>query len=75
MEGGNSGGLRPLSELYILPILLLFVVVPSLPILNFLTDIKIRYNEDIVGYIISYKHLCAKNILLDLFLQCPPPLA
>ena len=38
MEGQNSGGLKPPSELCILPIL------------NFLTDIKIKYNENIVAY-------------------------
>ena len=52
MEGKNSGGLRPQSELCILPIL------------NFLTDIKIKYDENIVGYIISHKNhlnsLCKK---------------
>ena len=64
--GGNLGGLRSPSELCILPIL------------NFLTDIKIKYNENIVGYIISHKnHLnsqifCAKNVLLEICYTVPP---
>ena len=61
----RGGGLKPPTELCILPIL------------NIVTNIKIKYNENIVGYIISHKnHLnrqifCAKNVLLESFLQCP----
>ena len=61
-DGGEiQGGLRPPSELCILQIL------------DFLTDIKIKYNENIVGYIILHKnHLnsdifFAKNVLLEFF--------
>ena len=55
MEAKDSG-VRPASELCILPIF------------NFITDIEIKYNKNIVGYIISNKnHLnrqifCAKNV-------------
>ena len=44
MEVKNSGGLRTPLELSIFPIL------------YFLTDINIKYNENIVGYIISHKN-------------------
>ena len=59
-EGKNSGGVEtPVGAMY-LPnkqkktfrkANLTFITI--LPILNFLTDIKIKYNEKIVGYIIS----------------------
>ena len=59
-DGGKKfRGLKPPSELCILPIL------------NFLADIKIKYDENIVCYIISHKsHLnsqisCPKNVLIE----------
>ena len=66
---GEFQGVRPSSELCIFPILI------------FLTDIKIKHNKNIVGYIISHKnHLnrqifCAKMCYLKFFalgLKMPP---
>ena len=63
----QGGGVETPSELFIFTIL------------NLLTDIKIKYNENIVGYIISHKNnlnmqiFCAKMCYLNFFALPPPP--